>query len=124
MPRARFLFILLRMVFILVLKSSLSSSKSSDRNSEGRAGYVVKADLVAELNRCGVTAVLTADTYVEVLVCGSAEGYCHVHQLANTGLVELCEGIVLEDLCIVVSIEELTGIVTREAVGHLRFFAV
>ena len=57
---------------------------------------------MAELNRCGVTTVLTADTYVELGVNGTAEGDCHVHQLTNTGLVELSEGIVLEDLSVVV----------------------
>jgi hypothetical protein len=32
---------------------------------EGRAGYVCEAELVAELNRYGVTTELTADTCVE-----------------------------------------------------------
>ena len=87
----------------LALDCSLSSSKTSDRYTEGRAGYVVKSNAVAELNGCGVTTVLTADTNVEVGVYGTAEGYSHVHELANTGLVELCERIVLIDLAVIVS---------------------
>ena len=62
---------------------------------------------MAELNGRGVTAVLTADTNVEVSVCGTAEGDRHVHQLTDTGLVKLCKGIVLEDLSVVVSTKEL-----------------
>ena len=104
---------------LLALDSCLSCCKTCDRYSEGRAGYVVKADLVAELYGCGVTTVLAADTNVKLGIYGTAEGYCHVHKLTNTGGVELSEGIVLEDLCIVVSIEELTCVITREAIGHL-----
>ena len=52
---------------------------------------------MAELNGCGVTTVLTADTNMKVGVYGTAKGNCHVHQLADTGGVKLCEGIVLED---------------------------
>ena len=53
---------------------------------------------MAELYRCGVSTVLTADTNVEVLVNGSTKGHCHVHKLTNTGGVKLSEGIVLKDL--------------------------
>ena len=94
-----------------IFNSSLSCCEASDRHTEGRAGYVVKADLVAEFNGCGVTTVFAADTNVEVGVNGSAEGDCHVHQLANTGLVQLSEGIVFEDLRIVVCVKELTSVV-------------
>ena len=43
---------------------SLCGGEACDRNAEGRAGYVVEADLVAELNGNGVAAVLTADTLI------------------------------------------------------------
>ena len=103
----------------LCLDSSLSSSKTSDRYTEGRAGYVVKSNAVAELNGRGISAVLTADTNVEVLVNRTSKGNCHVHKLTNTGGIELSEGIVLEDLGVVVSVQELAGVVTGEAEGHL-----
>ncbi len=48
------------------LNSSLCSGKACDRNAEGRAGNVVQADLVAELNGNRVAAVLTADTAVDL----------------------------------------------------------
>ena len=102
-----------------LLKCSLSSGQSCDRHAERRAGNVVEADLVAELNGRGVTTVLTADTYVESGVNGLTESDSHVHQLANAGLVELSEGIVLEDLSVVVSAQELACVIAGEAVGHL-----
>ena len=74
---------------------------------------------MAELNRCRVAAVLAADTDVEVVVNGLAELDSHFHELANANLVELCEGIVLEDLSVIVSVKELTCVVTGEAVCHL-----
>ena len=43
----------------------------------------------------------------------------HFHELANASLVELSERVVLEDLLVIVSVEELTCIVTAEAVSHL-----
>ena len=82
----------------LLANSCLSCCKSCDRNSEGRAGYVIKTDGVTELNRCGVTTVLAADTNVKLGIYGSTKGYCHVHKLTNTGGVKLSEGIVLKDL--------------------------
>jgi len=75
---------------------------------------------VAELNGCGVTTVLAADTYVELAVYGSTELDSHIHELTYAALVESCEGIVLKDLSIIVSCEELSGIVTGEAVYNCR----
>ncbi len=102
-----------------LLERSLSSSESSNRNTEGRARNVCETELVAELNRGGVATVLAADTYVELGTCSLTKLDSCLHQLTNADLVELSEGIVLEDLCIVVSIEELTSVVSGEAVCHL-----
>ena len=52
----------------LALDGSLSGSQAGDGHTEGAAGHVVQADLVAELNGNGVTAVLTADTAVHLVV--------------------------------------------------------
>jgi hypothetical protein len=67
---------------------------------------------VAELNGRRIAAVLTADTNVKVGIYGLAEFDSHLHELADTGLVKLCERIGLEDLLIVVSAEELACVVT------------
>ena len=45
--------------------SSLGGGEAGDGYTEGRAGDVVQADTMAELNAHGVAAVLTADTAVE-----------------------------------------------------------
>jgi hypothetical protein len=50
--------------------------------------------------------VLTADTKLDVRASGTAKVSSHLNELANTGLVELCERIVLVDLSVVVSSED------------------
>ena len=74
---------------------------------------------MAELNGSRVAAVLAANTNVHVGTGLLAQCNCHFHQLANAGLIQLCKGIVLENLCVVVSVQELACIVSGEAVGHL-----
>ena len=74
---------------------------------------------MAELDRSRVAAVLAADTDMESGIDGLAELDRHIHQLANAGLIELSERIVLKDLSVIVSVEELTCVVTAEAEGHL-----
>ena len=104
---------------MLFADSGLSGGEASDGDTEGAAGDVVETQSVAEFHGCGVATVLAADTDVQMLVVSAAEGDSHVHELANTGLIQSCEGIVLEDLGVVVSGQELAGVVTGEAVGHL-----
>jgi len=67
---------------------------------------------VAELNRCRITAVLAADTAVELRINRLTELDSHFHELTNASLIELSERIVLEDLLVVVSAEELASVVT------------
>ena len=92
--------------------SCLSCCKSCDRHAERRAGYVVKTDAVAEFNGCGVTTVFAADTNVEVGIYGLTKGDSHLHELTNANLVELSEGVIFKDLGVIVSVEELTSVVT------------
>ena len=106
-------------LILLVLDCSLSSSQSCNRNTERRAGNIVQTDFVAEFNGGRVTAVFAADTAVELAVYRLAQFDCHLHQLANASLIQLSERIAFEDLSVVVSTEELTSIVTREAVSRL-----
>jgi hypothetical protein len=44
----------------------LGRGEAGDRHAEGRAGDVVQPDLVAEVDDCGVAAVLAADADLEV----------------------------------------------------------
>ena len=93
--------------------SCLSCCESCDRHTEGRARNVGQTYLMAELNGGGVTTVLTADTELDVGAGLAAEVCCESYELTYAGLVELSEGIVLIDLLIIVSREELTCIVGR-----------
>ena len=63
--------------------------------------------------------MFAADTDVHIGTCSLTELDSHFHQLANACLVELSEGIVLEDLSVIVSVKELACVITREAVCHL-----
>ena len=75
---------------------------------------------MAELDACRVAAVLAADADVELRIGFLAEADSHLHELAYADLVEFSERIVLEDLRVVVSAEELARVVAAEAVSHLR----
>ena len=48
-----------------VLDSSLRSSQTCDRHTEGRAADVVQANIVAELDAGGIAAVLAADAQTD-----------------------------------------------------------
>ena len=51
---------------VLLSDSCLSCCQTSDRYTERWAGYIVQADLMAELYGRRISAVLAADTYVEL----------------------------------------------------------
>lgn len=63
--------------------------------------------------------MFAADADVQLGINGFAELNCRFHELADACLIELCERIILEDLGVVISIEELAGVITGEAEGHL-----
>ena len=63
--------------------------------------------------------MLTTDTTVKGRTNLLTFLYSHLHQLANTCLVKLSKWIALVDLSIIVSIQELTGIITGETECHL-----
>lgn len=63
--------------------------------------------------------MLAADTQMQVGVHAAAQLAGHIHQLADALLIQLGEGIILVDLLIIVSAEELACVVTAEAVGQL-----
>ena len=74
---------------------------------------------MAEFHRGGVAALLAADAQLDVGTGLAAEIRSHLHQAANAHLIELGEGIGLVDLVVVVAGQELAGVVTAEAEGHL-----
>ena len=74
---------------------------------------------MAELHGGGVTAVLAADTQVDVGAGLLAQLGGHGHQLAYAVLIQVGEGIGLIDLLVVVVAQELAGVVAGEAEGHL-----
>ncbi len=49
------------LLFLRTFNSSLSGRKASDRDSAWGTANVVQADLVAEVDRLGITAVFPAD---------------------------------------------------------------
>ena len=63
--------------------------------------------------------MLTADTKVQFRTSLAAKFSSHLHQLADTDLVDTGEGIAFIDLIVVVSTKKLGSIVTAEAEGHL-----
>ena len=72
---------------VVLLDSCLSCAEACDRHAEGRAGNIIKADIVAELDGSRVAAVLTADTAVELRVDGLAHSDGHLHELADAVLI-------------------------------------
>ena len=48
--------------------------------------------------------MLSTDTYMKLRIYRLAKLDCHIHQLADTCLIQFCKRIVLEDLGILVSI--------------------
>ena len=99
--------------------SSLSGGQTGDGHTEGGAGHIVQAHLVAELHGSGVAAVLAADAHMDVGAGLMAQLDGHGHQLAHALLIQVGEGIGLVDLILVVIIQELARVVTGEAEGHL-----
>ena len=74
---------------------------------------------MAELYGRRISAVLAADTYMQRRIYRLAKLDSHFHQLAYAGLIQLGKRIVLEDLGVIVSVQELSCIVTGETKGHL-----
>lgn len=103
----------------LVLDGSLRRCDAGDGHAVGGAGYVVHAELGAELHGGGLAAVLAADADLEVGAGGTAFLDAHLNELADAFLVEHFEGIGLDDAVLLVELEELGSVVTREAEGHL-----
>ena len=82
---------------LLFLECRLRRCQPRRQQPEGRAGYVVEPDLVAELDGLWIAAMFAADADLEVGPRVASLGRGHLHQLPNARLVEGGEGILLED---------------------------
>ena len=104
---------------VLFLQSGLRGSQTRDRHTEGRAGHVIKTDVMAELHRARITAVLATDAKLDVRTGFAAQLSRQLNQLAHALLIESRKGIRLVDLRVIVGVQELARIVTAEAESHL-----
>ena len=102
-----------------IFDSSLSSSQTGDRHTEGRAADVVQTDVVAELHARGIAAVLAADAQTQIGAGLTTVVGSHLDQLADADLIQMLERIALVDLVLVVCAQELGSVITAEAEGHL-----
>ena len=74
---------------------------------------------MAEVNGRRIATVFTTDAELDVRASLLTQFRCSLDELANANLVEFGEGVAIVDLLLVVSVEEVPGIVTRETEGHL-----
>ena len=63
--------------------------------------------------------MFTADTDMQFRIDGSAKINGHLHQFADSGLIQLGKRIILKDLCIIICTQEFTCIITAETERHL-----
>jgi hypothetical protein len=68
---------------LTVFQGSLSSSQASQRYTEGRTADIVVSNDVAELDRAGITTMLTAYTNFQVGANFATVNHCTVHQSTN-----------------------------------------
>ena len=69
-------------MWLFIIDGGLSGGESCYWYSEGGATYIVEADLVAEVDGCGVSAVFSADTEFEVLFDEATFTAGHVYEYA------------------------------------------
>src|SRR5262249_29962386 len=82
----------------LLLQRRLGGRQAGDRHPEGAATHVIQADLVAELDRVGVAAVLPADANLQLLARRPAPFHAQFHQAAHTVHVNRLEWVTCYDL--------------------------
>src|SRR5450759_834997 len=96
-----------------VLDDSLRSCKARNGDSRCRAGDVVEARQVAELDGIGVAAVFAADTDFNPGVRLPAKNHTDAHKLAHALLVDALEWVDVQDLRLEVGRQEGScGIIT------------
>src|ERR1039458_8460298 len=85
--------------------------QAGDRHAIGRAGHVVQAHAVAELDRTGLAAVFAADADFKIRTGLAAQLHAHLDKFSHALLIEHGERIVLEDFGVLVLFLELRVIV-------------
>src|ERR1035441_8358475 len=92
---------------LLLLKRRLRGRQPGGQQTEGRAGDVVEADAVAELDGFRIAAMLAADAYLERGPRLASLGRGHLDQLPDARLIEGGEGVLLEDARLHIGRKEL-----------------
>src|SRR4051812_38589706 len=99
----------------------LCGSDTRDRHAERRAGHVIEACHVEELDRLRIAAVLAADAEPELRVGLAPDPGGQPHEPADARLVDRLERRAVDDLALHVGRDELAlDVVAREAQGGLR----
>ena len=104
---------------LLLLNGSLGGGEACDGHTERRAASIVHANLSAELNRAGLTTMLTTDTATQVRTYLTTFLHSELDETANTLLVEHLERVYLQDLLVEVYRQERSDIVAAVTEGHL-----
>src|SRR5260221_14229793 len=92
----------------------LGGGEAGDGDGVGGARDVVEPDLLAELDRGGIAAMLAADAELEVLARPPAALAGDAHELADALDIERDEGIVREDALFLIGRDEARRVVARQ----------
>src|SRR4029077_7796440 len=91
-----------------------------ERHAIRRAADVVEPEPMAELDRLRVAAMLTADAELDLFLGATPSLDTDAHELADPGLVERLERILLDDAVLEVACEALpVGVVAGHAERRL-----
>ena len=74
---------------------------------------------MAELHAGGVADMLAADVQLELRTSLAAQLAAHIVHAAHADLIQMLEGIGIEDAVFIIGRQELSGVVTAEAERHL-----
>ena len=95
----------------LFLDCRLRRRKSCNRHSERRTAHIIQPHLVAELHGRRLTAMLAANTALQVRTDGTALFGSHTYQLPYSILVEHLEGVYFQNLLFQINRQEGSDVV-------------
>jgi len=104
---------------LLVAYGGLCCGQSGNGNPEGRTGNIVQSHFVAEFNAGRIAAMFAANTQFQIGAGLTTQLCRHLHQFTDAVLIQAGKRIVVINLFIIIGTQELSGIVTGEAEGHL-----
>src|ERR1700722_7889995 len=105
--------------FQLVAGARLGSSKAGSQNAEWRAGDIVHAHLVAELNRGRIAAVFAANSNLEATTLLPSPFDSDLNQFSHSFTIDHRERILFENALLEIGWQYLVHVVAREAEGGL-----